>query len=91
MRIAGYLQALGAAYAADMFTKDLYAASYAGPVYRLSFREIKHETYELSEQASTLACGINPGWLELDQKRGILFCANEAYVSHIKQHLLDQD
>lgn len=57
--------------------KDIYAASYAGPVFRLSFTD-KNGSYLLEEVDSTLDCGYNPGWL--DQAMGTLFCANEAYT-----------
>ncbi|KAH6719335.1 Lactonase, 7-bladed beta-propeller-domain-containing protein [Leptodontidium sp. MPI-SDFR-AT-0119] len=59
--------------------KNIYAASYAGPVFRLTLTDTDG-SYSLEESDSTLDCGYNPGWLELDQVTGTLFCANEAYT-----------
>lgn len=59
--------------------KNIYAASYAGPVFRLTLTDTDG-SYSLEESDLTLDCGYNPGWLELDQVTGTLFCANEAYT-----------
>ncbi|KAI1374703.1 putative isomerase YbhE [Hypoxylon crocopeplum] len=60
--------------------KDIYVASYAGPVFRLAFTGNVDGSYSLKEVGSTLDCGYNPGWLELDQATGTLFCSNEAFT-----------
>ncbi|KAI1659595.1 putative isomerase YbhE [Daldinia decipiens] len=60
--------------------RDIYVASYAGLVYRLAFTSNVDGSHSLREVGSTLECGRNPGWLELDPVTGTLFCANEAYT-----------
>ncbi|KAF3059420.1 6-phosphogluconolactonase [Daldinia childiae] len=61
--------------------RDIYVASYAGLVYRLTFTSNVDGSHSLREVGSTLECGRNPGWLELDPVTGTLFCANEAYTT----------
>ncbi|XXG96446.1 autophagy protein 16, interacts with Atg12p-Atg5p [Hypoxylon texense] len=74
------LSAAGFAGVSIAVAKDIYVASYAGPVLRLSFTGNVDGSYTLREVGSTLECGSNPGWLELNQATGTLFCMNEAYT-----------
>lgn len=57
--------------------RDLYVANYAGSVVSFTLEE-SNSQYSLKEVASTLECGTNPGWIEIDQ--GNLLRLNEAYV-----------
>jgi hypothetical protein len=75
----------GAAAPALTQAANIYVASYAGPVFRLNFRQADDASYSLAEEASTLGCGINPGWLQLDKTKGVLYCLNEAYVGSPKR------
>ncbi|KAI1412948.1 putative isomerase YbhE [Hypoxylon sp. FL1857] len=60
-------------------TKDIYVASYAGPVFRLALTN-ENGSYSLREVERTLSCGNNPGWLEFGQEADTLFCSNEATI-----------
>jgi hypothetical protein len=55
-------------------------ANYAGPFVQVSPTKLGGN-YSLGQVSSTLDCGLNPGWLEIDQLRGSLICLNEAFVS----------
>ncbi|KAI0844933.1 putative isomerase YbhE [Daldinia vernicosa] len=74
------LSATVSAAASIVVARNIYVASYAGPVYRLAFTSNVDGSHSLREVGSTLGCGRNPGWLELDPVTDTLFCANEAYT-----------
>ncbi|KAI5922166.1 putative isomerase YbhE [Camillea tinctor] len=60
--------------------RDIYAASYAGLVFRLRLDDNKDGSYSLEEVGSSLDCGYNPAWLALEKGTSTLLCANEAYT-----------
>ncbi|KAI1106930.1 putative isomerase YbhE [Jackrogersella minutella] len=70
---------MGLACASIAAAKNIYVASFAGPVFRLSFTKNDNGSYSLEQLDSTLQCGSNPGSLEFDQA-GTLFCLNEAIM-----------
>ncbi|KAL7626556.1 hypothetical protein AAE478_003328 [Parahypoxylon ruwenzoriense] len=72
---------LGFAGVSIAAAKDIYVASYAGPVFRLAFTSNDDGSYSLQETKSTLDCGSNPSWLEIDQATGTLFCLNAAFYA----------
>ncbi|KAL8382302.1 hypothetical protein RB595_006206 [Gaeumannomyces hyphopodioides] len=73
------LVALVTASSAKGISRVLYVSNYAGLISKLALTGTA-KPFELREVASTVDCGLNPAWLEIDRLSGNILCLNEAYT-----------